>query len=167
MAICRDTHNSTPQLETTLNVVLPGCAVYGPPKFSKVKRNTEKEAAKWHTIVIVRDSWTSVRSFPQSRRKVTGYTAQLGCRAGVSNIATPCCLNPARHLDLETRPRNMIARTMGAPEEELKVLASAAAAEGERDRRIGGDCQSAHVVIDFECARHERKWGPAMTLVEG
>lgn len=52
----------------------------------------------------------------------------------------------------------MIARTMGAPEEELKVLASAAAAEGERDRRIGGDRQSAdYVVIDFECAQHERK----------
>src|SRR5436190_19291089 len=29
MAICRDTHNSTPQLETASNVVLPRWAVYG------------------------------------------------------------------------------------------------------------------------------------------
>src|SRR6478736_659105 len=50
MAICRDTHNSTPQLDTVSNVVLSGWAVYGPLKFSKVKRNTEKEPAKWHTI---------------------------------------------------------------------------------------------------------------------
>ena len=32
MAICRDTHNSTPQPETVSNVGLPGLAVYGPLK---------------------------------------------------------------------------------------------------------------------------------------
>ena len=48
MAICRDTHNPTPQLETALNVVLPGWAVYG-GRLGKVERNTEKEA-KWHTV---------------------------------------------------------------------------------------------------------------------
>jgi hypothetical protein len=55
MAICRDTYNSTPQLETAFNLVLPRWAVYGRSSL-QVKRNTEKEAAKWHTIVIVRDS---------------------------------------------------------------------------------------------------------------
>jgi hypothetical protein len=35
MAICRDTYNSTPQLETVSNVVVPGWAVYGPVKFSQ------------------------------------------------------------------------------------------------------------------------------------
>jgi hypothetical protein len=30
MAICRDTHNSTPQLDTVSNVVLAEGAVYGP-----------------------------------------------------------------------------------------------------------------------------------------
>ena len=29
MAICRDTYNSTPQLKTVSNVVLPGWVVYG------------------------------------------------------------------------------------------------------------------------------------------
>src|SRR4029077_5265090 len=35
MAICRDTYNSTPQLETVSKVVVPGWAVYGPVKFSQ------------------------------------------------------------------------------------------------------------------------------------
>jgi hypothetical protein len=35
MAIRRDTYNSTPQLETASNVVVPGWAVYGPVKFSQ------------------------------------------------------------------------------------------------------------------------------------
>src|SRR6188768_1847767 len=42
MAICRDTHNSTPQLETVSNVVLPGWVVYGTLKFSEAKRNIAK-----------------------------------------------------------------------------------------------------------------------------
>jgi hypothetical protein len=32
IAICKDTHNSTPQRENALNVVLPGGAVYGAVK---------------------------------------------------------------------------------------------------------------------------------------
>ena len=42
MAICRDTHNSTPQRETASNVVLPRWAVYGLLRFSNAKRNIEK-----------------------------------------------------------------------------------------------------------------------------
>ena len=42
--------------------------------------------------------------------------------------------------------RFLIARAMGAPEEELKALASAAAAEGNRDRSIGNGRQSSGVV---------------------
>jgi hypothetical protein len=52
----------------------------------------------------------------------------------------------------------LVARAMGAPEEELKALASAAAAEGERDCAIGSDRQpadseSSGVVIEFDRAR--------------
>jgi bifunctional non-homologous end joining protein LigD len=36
MAIRRDTYNPTPQLETALNVVLPGWVVYGPLRLSQI-----------------------------------------------------------------------------------------------------------------------------------
>ena len=55
MAICRDTHNSTPQRETVSNLVLRGWAVYGPPEFSKAKRKTNGlsgEMELWRAAVI-------------------------------------------------------------------------------------------------------------------
>jgi hypothetical protein len=52
----------------------------------------------------------------------------------------------------------LIARAMGAPEEELKALASAAAAEGERDRSIVADSQitDGATVIQLDQARRKR-----------
>jgi hypothetical protein len=50
----------------------------------------------------------------------------------------------------------LIARAMGAPEEELKALATAAAAEGERDRSIGSDVgELGGVVIHLDRARRK------------
>jgi hypothetical protein len=108
MAICRDTHNSTPQLETASNVVLPGWAVYGPLKFSKVKRNTKKEAAKWHTIVIVRDSKAPVLDVGQ----------EFFLKAGARLRATPpkklprSCAN-ALVPYLPTRDAEALCRILG------------------------------------------------------
>jgi hypothetical protein len=51
----------------------------------------------------------------------------------------------------------LVARSMGAPEEELKALASAAAAEGNRDRSIGSDGELGGVVIQLDRARRKQK----------
>ncbi len=51
----------------------------------------------------------------------------------------------------------LIARATGAPEEELKALASAAAAEGNRDRSIGSDDELGGVVIQLDRARRKQK----------
>jgi len=53
----------------------------------------------------------------------------------------------------------LVARAMGAPEEELKALASAAAAEGERDCLAGCDHQPIEpgaVVIQLDRARRKK-----------
>jgi hypothetical protein len=42
MAICRDTHNSTPQLETVSNVVLPGWVVYGPQGEAHIEKRPQR-----------------------------------------------------------------------------------------------------------------------------
>src|SRR4029077_18906908 len=51
MAICRDTHNSTPQLETVSNVVLPGWVVYGPLRLSQMGECGPRQA--WMVTVMV------------------------------------------------------------------------------------------------------------------
>jgi hypothetical protein len=51
----------------------------------------------------------------------------------------------------------LIARAMGAPEDELKALASAAVAEGNRDRSIGSDGELCGVVIQLDRARRKQK----------
>ena len=70
MAICRDTHNSTPQLETVSNLVLPGWAVYGQFKFSKAKRNIGKrpQRGEWGAEAVpYRAARDRLKAAPLSR----------------------------------------------------------------------------------------------------
>jgi hypothetical protein len=51
MAICRDTHNSTLQLETVPNVVLPGWVVYGPFKLARWGNAATSHVRYYETVM--------------------------------------------------------------------------------------------------------------------